>query len=432
MTLQPPMPQPARCIPIIARDPGAKPDDAKGRAPTGRWALFILLFLTATGCQAIGEPDYGSFNDYGKVHGQNAGYASVDGLSGLATLFRDQGRALRRAKRISPLIDRYDTIVWCPNRMTPPSNKVIDRLEQWLTEGNYRSIIFVPPGFRGKKTLMKQQLAMASPRGREREKALRRYNEYLSSDMPGRHGENYLYYPYLNSQRAGECQWFSQQEGGDSKITDLQGTWSGELKVEDSNLYAGVLDLKIKEHLDDVQDSGDGPFYFGRQSWQRESETLLEHSGGVLLSRIFCPGNESLGQVFVFSNGSALMNLGLANKENRKIAGQLVDQTYGSVMLLESGPMEIEVRETYAPNESGWEWLTRAPICNIVPYFLLLSVVAFFTAFPIHGRPQRIDLETKTSFGDHIRATGQLLKRQSNRAWALDVVRRYKQRSGDK
>ena len=33
-----------------------------------------LLFATTSGCQK--ETDYGSFNDYGKIHGQEAGYAS--------------------------------------------------------------------------------------------------------------------------------------------------------------------------------------------------------------------------------------------------------------------------------------------------------------------------------------------------------------------
>ena len=116
-----------------------------------RILIVALLFATTSGCRK--ETDYGSFNDYGKIHGQDAGYASVDGLSVLITLLRSDGRTVRRAPRISPLIDRFDTIVWCPNRTIPPSDEVIDRLETWLAEGHYRSIIFVAPGFRGKNTI---------------------------------------------------------------------------------------------------------------------------------------------------------------------------------------------------------------------------------------------------------------------------------------
>ena len=115
-----------------------------------RILIVALLFATTSGCRK--ETDYGSFNDYGKIHGQDAGYASVDGLSGLITLLRSDGRTVRRAPRISPLIDRFDTIVWCPNRVMPPSAEVIDRLELWLAEGNYRScLLYTSPSPRDRQ-----------------------------------------------------------------------------------------------------------------------------------------------------------------------------------------------------------------------------------------------------------------------------------------
>ena len=185
--------------------------------------LGIALLLAAmTGCE---ETDYGSFNDYGKIHGLDAGYASVDGLSGLITLLRNEGRTVRRAPRISPLIDRFDTIVWCPNRLTPPSDEVIDRLELWLSEGNYRSIIFVAPGFRGKNTLMKQQLAMVPNSGPDKENAIRRYNEHLSEQTFSRYDDRFQFM-VPGEPVDGECKWFTQDAGVDEKITTISGQWS--------------------------------------------------------------------------------------------------------------------------------------------------------------------------------------------------------------
>lgn len=230
----------------------------------------------------------------------------------------------------------------------------------------------------------------------------------------------------------GECKWFTQESAVDKKITNMEGQWSDVFKIEDADLRNGSLKLEVKDDLENALPPTSNVYHFRRRSYVRDSESLLEHSDGVLLSRIFCPDQEDSGQIFVFSNGSALMNLGLANAQNRKIAGWLIDETNGPVMLLESGPAEIEVRNTYSPNESGWEWLTREPIGNIVPFFLLLSVVAFFAVFPIHGRPRHIDLEKKKTFQHHINATGRLLKSNSNRNWALEVIRRYKKRSSDK
>lgn len=391
-------------------------------------AVALLLTITA-GCSSFDETDYGSVNDYGKVHGQSAGYASVDGLSGFITLLRNSGRTVRRAPRISPLIDRFDTILWCPNRIQPPSDEVIDRLESWLGAGSYRSIIFVAPGFRGKQKLLKQQLEMVPNSGLEKEKAIRRYNEHLVKNRLRRY-EGFNLSFFQNADPEGECEWFSQKAQFDTKITELTGAWSDILTVDNASLHTGTLDLQTKADLKPA--APDNEYYFGNQTYQRKSESLLESSDGVFLSRIFCPEDESVGQIFIFSNGSALMNLGMANAQNRNIAGELIDRTNGPVMLLESGPAEIEVRNTYAPNESGWEWLTRKPIGNIVPFFLLLSVVAFFTVFPIHGRPRRIDLENKKTFRDHIDATARLLKSESNRNWAMEAIRRYKKRSGDK
>ncbi len=401
----------------------------------GQWFVMVVavLMLATAGCGILEETDYGSFQDYGKIHGQNAGYASVDGLSGLATLIRNNGRTLRRAPRISPLIDRFDTIIWCPNRLTPPSDEVIDRLELWLSEGYYRSIIFVAPGFRGKQSLLRQQLALIPDSSPEKEKAIRRFNEHLNKSRLDQYDDIFASsFIMMAGSEAGECKWFTQETGLDEKITNLEGGWSDIYKIEKANLHTGTLKLDVKQHLEYAKSQIENNYYFSNQSFKRDSESLLEHPDGALLSRIFCPDQEDRGQIYIFSNGSALMNLAMANAENRKIASRLLDTTHGAVMILESGPLEIEVRNTYAPNESGWEWLTRKPIGNIVPFFLLLSVVAFFAVFPIHGRPRRIDLDTKKTFQDHINATGRLLKSNSNENWARQVIKRYKKRSKDK
>jgi len=173
-------------------------------------------------------------------HGLSAGYASVDGLSGLITLLRNNGRTVRRAPRISPLIDRFDTVLWCPNRAVPPSDEVIDRLETWLAEGNYRSIIFVAPGFRGKNTLMKQRLAMVPDSAPEKEKAIRRYNEHLSDQRYSRFGHRFAF-NMPGETVEGECKWFTQETGIDKKITTISGQWSDVFEIEEADLTARSL-----------------------------------------------------------------------------------------------------------------------------------------------------------------------------------------------
>ena len=393
--------------------------------PNRIWvALVALLLLILSGCGEE-EKDYGSSRDYGKIRGPMAGYVSVDGLSGLVTMFRDQGRTVRQANRISPRIERFETILWCPNNLDPPSQRAIERLDEWLAGGYYRTLIFVAPGFRGKDSLMRRQVDIAA--GEDRAKALRRYNEYLIRKI-GYDVWDGGVTKFLNDEDTdAECEWYSQTKGTSEKITRLDGQWGDEIDVAQSDLYSGNLELEIPDDLPMLK-VRPGHSYMSRVD--RDTEVLLESDAGPLAWRMFCPDNEEFGSVYLFSNGSPLMNLGLANRENRKLAIELIDQTAGDVLVLQSGPGPVEVRDSYAPETSGWEWLQRRPLNTIIPFFLLLSVFAFFAIFPIHGRPRHIETQPKKTFAGHIRATGRLLNSPKNRSWAKKAIKSYRKRIG--
>ena len=395
------------------------------RAPSHVWtALVALMLLILSGCSES-EKDFGSNQDYGKIRGPSAGYASVDGLSGLVTMFRDQGRTVQHANRISPRIERFETILWCPNNLGPPSERAIERLDQWLAGGYYRTLIYAAPGFRGKDSLMRRQVDFAS--GEDRAKALRRYNEYLIRKNSYSVWDGSYLNALFNNVEETECDWFNQKQGQNEKITRLQGQWSDVVDVAEADLYAGDLELEIP---DDVPDLKVEAGYAYKNRIERDTEVLLESDGRTLAWRMFCPDNEEFGSVFLFSNGSPLFNLGLANRENRQIAMDLIDQSGGDVLVLQSGPGPIEVRDSYAPETSGWEWLQRKPLNTIIPFFLLLSVFTFFAVFPIHGRPRHIDTQPKRTFAGHIRATGRLLNSPKNRSWAMRAIKSYRKRIG--
>ena len=384
--------------------------------------LSMVLLMVMTGCNRTNSKNFGSFGDYGKEYGSDAGYASVDGVSIFLKMIRSDNRKVHMANRISPLIDRFDTIVWCPNRRVPPSEAVIQRLEQWLSQGSTRSIIFAPPGFRGRANFKKRQLDLVADEKLEKENALRRYNEYLSQtgDMEFDFSSSFQYFP---QDVDGQCKWFSQSAQIDRPITEIDGTWSHVLEASQADLRTGDLKLNIKAELPGLYPD----------SAQREAERLIGYyPDGSFLSRIYSPSRSDHGQVFVFSNGSAIMNLGMTNAENRKLARCLIDQTRGDVIVFESGPQEIEIRNRYTSDGGGWQWMTRKPISYIIPYVLLLSVIAFFAVFPIHGRPRRIDLEAEKTFGDHIKSTGRLLSNSANRSWAEKTIKRYKAQSSEK
>ncbi len=44
---------------------------------------------------------------------------------------------------LGPRVERYDTIVWTPNKFTVPDNKVVQFLENWLLNKPNRTLIYI-------------------------------------------------------------------------------------------------------------------------------------------------------------------------------------------------------------------------------------------------------------------------------------------------
>ena len=132
------------------------------------------------------------------------------------------------------------------------------------------------------------------------------------------------------------------------------------------------------------------------------------------------------------SNGSFLLNYGLVNQENRKLASNLIDEcSYGSVLFLESGPDPITVTESDAPpTHNQWAWLNTAPLKYIVPQFFFWGVVFCFVYYPIFGRP-RSTAKRIPDFRRHIDAFGRLLTRSKKPDEARRMIRQYNEIAGD-
>ncbi len=402
---------------------------------------FLLLFLA--GCQRAPVDDDG----FGRIR-SNSGYGAIDGISGFVHLLKTRGLQVRQSGRIAPSIDRFDTIIWAPDRESPPSVAAINRLQQWVDDGHgTKRVIFIGPGFRSRKLLDKKQMELAAEENLER--SVRRHNEKLIQ-------YNHYDYGYADGEN---CQWYKLAKIQDQPITQITGPWSSDPAVKDAELYTGNYDFKIPSALLPVSSaknhdsSGSGnarPVY-------RRASVLLSGDGHNLVYRIPLrsaykhgasyddddspssnrPANayqatqESSG-VFIVCNGSFLQNYGLVNPANQVLANRLANQCSGEVLVLQSGPSPIEVTDSLAPEQNNLRWLRQRPLREIVPFFLLLATFTFFAAFPIHGRPKRIRLRPEKTFADHIRATGQLLKSSKGRDWAKKTIQKYHDDSSDK
>ena len=387
--------------------------------------LLLAISICLTGCQFDGMEEDG----FGRIR-SNSGYGTIDGISGFVHLLKSRGLEVRQSSRISPLIERYDTILWAPDRDVPPSDKAIERLQKWVDDGAAnRRLIFVGPGFRGRKLLDKIQVELADEAVRER--AVRRRNEKLIESNYSR---------FYNTADLESCEWYKLEKTENKIILDVTGPWSEGIPTDQLEVYTGNYDFKIPPDLKPKQSSSD-----------TRAEVLLAGDGRNLVYRI-PPENpyyydetsnnygtyEEVGDstgIFIVCNGSFFQNYGLVNSTNQKLAGRIADQCEGKVLVLQSGPGPIVVTDSLAPEQNGWAWLQKRPLRDIVPFFLLLATFTFFAVFPIHGRPKRIRLRPEKTFADHIRATGMLLKSSKDREgdeWAEKIIKKYHDGSLDK
>ena len=129
-----------------------------GQQCTNRFvALAVLACLTLTsGCF------YQTSFQYGKSTGN-----SVNGVSVFANALRERGHSVMRKKRLSKRFDSFDTIVWAPdNRHHPPEN-VAAWLEEWISKGNERVLIYVGRSYDGKIPYHRGKFETAEPEERE-------------------------------------------------------------------------------------------------------------------------------------------------------------------------------------------------------------------------------------------------------------------------
>ena len=148
-------------------------------AATLKLTMCLLLAALVIGCSESGPGSgYTQEDDgFGKIR-SNSGYGTIDGISGFVHLLKENGLSVRQSSRISPRIDRYQTIIWAPDRDQAPRKEATDRLEQWVADGyGSRRLIFIGPGFRSRKLLDKKQVEIAQ--GENLERAQRRYSEKI-------------------------------------------------------------------------------------------------------------------------------------------------------------------------------------------------------------------------------------------------------------
>src|SRR6476659_10006330 len=132
-----------------------------GHAPSTsrscRW-LLLLALLAAGGCE---EPELETY--YGRQQ-PSLSTASVNGTDVLAGMFSEAGHAVT-SRRVLVTSDMWsvDTIVWIPDDFAAPSAEVCRWFDEWLSQRDHRTLIYVGRAFDGAAVYWRKMAPLASP-----------------------------------------------------------------------------------------------------------------------------------------------------------------------------------------------------------------------------------------------------------------------------
>lgn len=380
---------------------------------------LLLLLVACVGCTPRESLD----TAYGKTGGTPGG-KSVNGLSVLADMYEAAGCEVYTTNRFSPRLSQADTIVWAPDDFEPPSAEHREYLENWLTEGIGRTVVYIGRDYDATPDYWRQALPHAPP------ELAAEYHRRLAKAIADWNSER-LRAPAKDS-FAG---WFKLVAGGAKrKVTTLDGPWADGVDASKTSLeittrYAvpSEKDLSGTEYVE-----------------LPEFEVLLSSQGEPLVIRVTDPSWFD-GQILIVTNGSFLLNFPLVNKEHRKLAGKLVAESAyaGPVYFVESGPggPPIRHREERNRTRTGFEMLTVWPLNVILLHTIFWLFLLCASLYPIFGSPRTLqatkstdtrrasDLQSESTgdFGRHLTALGEMLSLTKDQEFALQKLQYYQQ-----
>ncbi|MGY8768331.1 MAG: hypothetical protein ACKVH8_07880 [Pirellulales bacterium] len=372
--------------------------------------ITLLVLIGIVGLSGCGQKSQSKVSSkYGTRSGNSIG--SVNGTWVLSNLFQEAGYYTSTAKRLSPRILRSDVIVWAPDTFNGPSQETRDYFEEWLTEEDGRTLIYIGRDYDASIAYWEQMQSQATNVDKAdflRQKALaQRSYDQRRNFMPEKQ----------------DVDWFEiVRDQPLIKAKTLQGPWSKGVAAKNTEIM-----IRSQYNFPEADDNQNV------NKWSDDfvlDRVLLKSGKHNMVSRLKDDYMDS--QIIVVNNGSFLLNMPLVNAEHRILAGKLIEECgYGSnVAFLESGEdLKIVHSEDTAGGNSGWEWLTVWPLSVSGLHFALLMIVLCFALFPYFGRPRNLPEEPTSDFKKHIDSLGQLLEITQDYDYAQLRVKQYQQMS---
>jgi hypothetical protein len=349
-------------------------------------------------------------------YGQRRGSGAVDSVNGtavLAELFEQAGHRVTTATQLSNRLDNCSTIVWTPDSFGPPSEEARQFLDKWLAASSGRTLVYIGRDYDAASDYWQHMLAQADDD---------QHNEYLRRLA---HAQSEFATQRSEFPEQKPCEWFTMESGHPTRrIPDLDGPWAEGVDASQTDIVlAGRLD--IPEPGEFVGNALNVPL---ATETDNQVQILLQSENDILAHR-FQQGQWSSSKVIVVANGSFTLNMGLVNKEHRKLAAKLVAECGPAARMafLESGPQGVYVDKGVKQDQGNHALRIFGvwPVSFIFIHFAALGIAYCIAAFPVFGRPQTLPGENRSDFGQHIAALGELLRKTKDASFAESRIRQY-------
>jgi len=386
-----------------------------------RFAAVCLIALTTT---LVGCDDGEHLSRHYGQQGGALGRDSVNGTAVLAKMFRDAGHRVIIKRALTPSLGDADVLVWFPDDFEPPSEEVVTWLEEWLYWKDGGILIYVDRNFDA-----------AIPYW---DAVIPRSAEPMASEMRSRRNEVLKEFGAERTRDTDviESRWYNYDTTPPRRrVTTLSGPWSEGIDASQTEieLYGKISPGQFDyEYRDVLLSSGEDAIV---TSILTDDAVDIEYSDSTFpvddLTLYANKENWEASELILVANGSFLLNESLVNKENRKLAGRLVDRCAGkkTVVFLESSYGGIPIKDRDPPSQitSSLAIFRVWPLNIILVHLAIVGVVFSIACWPIFGRPRHLKAASITNFGHHISALGSMLARTENRQFARAQIDDYHQ-----
>ncbi len=369
--------------------------ELRGTSAAARLAVYTiacLSLLAMTGC----GPSQRLSTEYGRTEFP-LGDLSVNGLGVFAEMFKSAGHNTAATSSLRPQVAKdADVIVWAPRDLEAPSPDAIDWLENWLNDSPDRTLIYIHRDYDAAPAYWREvgPKIPANLRPVTQPQITEAKNNFTSLRTA------------LPATATTDFHWFTASGVYNPRnVTTLVGDPKWTAAIDPTQLE---IDL-----IGDVTPSSAG-------------QTVLASGQG---DPLIIEDQRTNGNILVLANGSFVLNYPLINKENRKLAGKIVDSVGDDkyVVFLQAGsspPVLEEDPVQRIPSPFTFLWI--APINYVLLHLILFGLILCFARYPIFGIPRNDDPDNLSDFGEHINALGALLARTGKQGYAIERLQAYR------